>query len=121
MIVRADHFEFNRQRMRDIQELATDQTLTDDQKELVRELGTDRPFFTDAPSFCFFCGEKLTIPAVMWCGLSGDKFGDPMQIWLHPKCAEQLCARIQRDVNESKVGTKRADDELEAWKRDHPI
>lgn len=121
MIVRPEHFEFNRQRSRELKELDTDQTLTEEQKKILRELGSDRPFFTSAPSFCFFCGEKLTVPSVMWSGRSGEKDGDPVEIWLHPKCGEQFCARLGRDVTELKLGKKLADEELAAWKRDHPI
>jgi hypothetical protein len=121
MIVRPEHFAFERDRKREIDELVTDQTLTQDQRDLVSEVGTDRPFFSEVQSFCFYCGEKLTVPAVMWNGNHGKHSGDPLEIWLHPKCAEQLSARMARDVNELRLGKKSADEQLAAWKRDHPV
>ena len=40
---------------------------------------------------CFFCGEPLTFPLVMWAGAE-DK------IFLHPLCAEDLHFRMARDI-----------------------
>ena len=119
MIVRSDHFEYDRDKVREIQKLARDKTLSEDQRDLVSELGTDDAFFTEAQSFCFYCGKKLTVPAVMWHGNDGKHSGDPLEIWLHPKCAEQLSPRIARDTNELKLGKKSADEQLREWKRKH--
>jgi hypothetical protein len=121
MIVRPEHFAFDREKLQHLLQLGIDETLTQDQKELVSELGTDEPFFTEVQSFCFYCCERLTVPAVAWHGSGGKQPGDTIEIWLHPKCAEQLSARIQRDVNELKIGKQKADEQLGAWKRDHPI
>jgi hypothetical protein len=121
MIVRPNHFRFDRQKQRQLDELAVDETLTSDQQELIGELGVDQPFFNDVQSFCFYCSEKLTVPAVAWHGSNGESRGDAVEIWLHPKCAEHLAARIQRDVNELKSGKRSADEQLAAWKRDHPM
>lgn len=121
MLVRPEHFAFDREKLQRLLQLGIDETLTQDQKELVSELGTDEPFVTEVQSFCFYCGEKLTVPAVAWHGSSGKQTGDTIEIWLHPKCAEQLSARIQRDVNELKIGKKQADEQLATWKRDHPV
>ena len=116
MIVRSDHFEYDRDKVRQTQELASDKSLSQDQRDLVSELGTAEPFFADVQSFCFYCGEKLTVPAVMWHGNDGKHSGEPLEIWLHPKCAEQLLPRLERDVNETKVGKKSADEQLRQWK-----
>jgi hypothetical protein len=121
MIVTPEQFGFDRDKQREIEKLATDKTLTEEQRDLVSELGTDRPFFSEVQSYCFYCGEKLTVPAVMWHGNDGKHSGDPLEICLHAKCAENLSARIERDVNELKLGKKAADEQLAAWKRDHPI
>lgn len=116
MIVRSNHFQYDRDNAREIQELASDKTLSQEQRDLVAELGTDQPFFTEVQSYCFYCGERLTVPAVMWHGNDGKRSGEPAEIWLHPKCAEQLSARIQRDINELKLGKKSADEQLQQWK-----
>lgn len=52
------------------------------------------PFFESAPSECFCCGEKLTIPCVMWHGATGQ------DIWLHPPCALNLAMGLVNDVEE---------------------
>jgi len=121
VIIRPEHFAFDREKLQHLLQLGIDETLTPEQKKLVSELGTAEPFFTEVQSFCFYCGEKLTVPAVAWHGASGKQTGDAIEIWLHPKCAEQLSARIQRDVNELKIGKKQADEQLAAWKRDRPL
>src|SRR5437016_3291271 len=121
MIVRPKHFEFDREKQRQLEQLATDETLSQDQRELASELGTNQPFITEVHCFCFYCAEKLTVPAIVWHGCAGKTAGDATEIWLHPKCAEQLSARIQRDVNELKIGKKQADEQLATWKRDHPL
>lgn len=121
MIIRPKHFAFDLEKQRHLEQLAADETLTGDERELVSEHGTVQPFITDLRSFCFYCAEKLTVPAVAWHGCNGEHAGETTEIWLHPKCAEQLSARIQRDVNELNIGKQKADEELAAWKRDHPI
>ena len=121
MIVRPEHFAFDREKQRKLEELARDDTLSQQQRESVSEVGQDQPFFTDVQSYCFYCGEKLTVPAVMWHGNDGKHSGASLEIWLHVKCAEQLSARIDRDVNELRIGKQKADEELAAWKRFHPI
>jgi hypothetical protein len=121
MIVRPKHFAFDREKQRQLDQLATDETLSEDQRALANEAGANEPFFTEVQSFCFYCAEKLTVPAIVWHGAGGNNPGDSAEIWLHPKCADQLSARIQRDVNEFTVGKLNADEQLATWKRDHPI
>ena len=121
MIVRPKHFGFNPEKQRKLDELAIDETLTAQQQELIGDLATDEPFFTDVHSYCFYCGQKLTIPAIAWHGGGGNNPGDTIEVWLHPKCAEQFAARIQRDVNELTLGKQAADEQLAAWKRNHPL
>ncbi len=120
MIVRPEHFEFDRDKSRELTELARDRKLSGEQRDLVNDATNDQPFFSEAASHCFYCGEKLTIPAVMWNGRDGGS-ADAAEIWLHPKCAEQLCARLNRDVNELKVGRELANEKFLAWKREHPF
>ncbi len=119
MIVRSQHFEFDRDGSREVARLATDQTLSEEQRELINEAGADQPFFTQPSSHCFYCGEKLTIPAVMWNGRDS-KGANVAEIWLHPKCAEHFCARVSRDVNELKIGKPAADEQLREWKIRNP-
>jgi hypothetical protein len=121
MIVRPKHFAFDREKQRQFEQLAKDEMLSQEQRELTSEVGADEPFFTEVQSFCFYCAEKLTVPAVVWHGCAGKQPGDITEIWLHPRCAEQLSARIQRDVNELNIGKKKADARLADWKRDHPV
>ena len=118
MIVRPEHFGFDRDKQREIDELATDETLTQEQRDIADERGTDQPFFTEVQSYCFYCSEKLTVPVVMWHGNDGKHSGDPLEIWLHPKCAVELLPRIQRDINELKRGKTFADEQFAVWKRD---
>ena len=121
MIVRPKHFAFDREKQRQLEQLATDETFTQKQREFIDEAATNEPFFADVHSFCFYCAEKLTVPAIVWHGCAGKHSGDTTEIWLHPKCAEQLSARIQRDVSQLNIGKEKADEQLAAWKRDHPI
>lgn len=118
MIVRPEQFAFDREKRRETDRLATDETLSNEQRDLVSGLADDQPFFSEVQSYCFYCGEKLTIPAVMWHGNDGKNSGDPVEIWLHPKCAENLSARITRDTSELKVGKEKADQQLAVWKRE---
>ncbi len=51
--------------------------------------------FRDRP--CYYCGEPLTVPFVMWQG-----FGEA--IGLHPPCVVELTIRLYRDVHEIECG-----------------
>lgn len=99
MIVRSNDFEFDRGKSREIAALARDETLSPEQRGLIHATGKDQPFITDPASHCFYCGQKLTIPAIMWAGRSGDG-KEPSDIWLHPKCAEALASGLGRDAEE---------------------
>jgi hypothetical protein len=121
MIVRPRHFAFNPEKQRQLDSLQVDPALTQEQKDLVNEIGTDQPFFTDVQSFCFYCAEKLTVPAVVWSGSNGREPGGSAEIWLHPKCAEHLCARLSRDADELKIGKHNANERLLSWKQSHPF
>ena len=103
MIVRSKHFEFDLERSRETEHLAADETLSKDQRERVRAAGDDQPFLADAASHCFYCGEKLTIPAIMWNGRSGGG-KDAAEVWLHPKCAAALATGLSRDAEELGFG-----------------
>jgi len=118
MIVRPQHFAFDRGKQHEIDKLGVDQELTEDQRDFVTKLGTDQPFFAEAQSYCFYCAEKLTVPAIMWHGNDGKHSGNTIEIWLHPKCADQLSAGIRRDVNELRIGQKIADEQFAKWKRE---
>lgn len=121
MIVRPADFAFDLEKHRQLKQLATDQTLTEEQREIIDEHATAQPFVTEVKSFCFYCAEKLTVPAVAWRGCDGQHGGNTIEIWLHPNCAEQFFARLQRDVNELNIGKQKADEQFAVWKRDHPI
>lgn len=116
MIVRSDHFEFDRSKARETERLANDPALTANERDVIRDAGEVQPFFTEAASHCFYCGQKVTIPAVMWNGRRSDG-NDAAELWLHPKCAEAFCARLTRDADELKFGKERADEKLEQWSR----
>jgi hypothetical protein len=103
MIIRSNHFEFDREKSREIADLADDETLNTEQRDLIRTAGEVQPFITEPASHCFYCGEKLTIPAIMWNGRSRDG-KDALEIWLHPKCAENLAAGLLRDAEELGFG-----------------
>ena len=77
MIVRPEHFAFDRDKQRQLDELAHRRNAKPGTERVSqRELGTDQPFFTEVHSFCFYCGEKLTVPAVVWHGNDGKHPGD---------------------------------------------
>ena len=121
-IIRPEYFAWDLEKQRQLEQLARDETLSEDVRELIGDFETtSHPFVTEVQSYCFFCAEKLTIPAIIWHGADGNTCGDAVEIWLHPKCAEQLSARLQRDVNELRIGKKSADEQLAVWKRDHPM
>jgi hypothetical protein len=70
--------------------------------------------------FCFLCREALSLPAVYWAGGSPDNppsYG--AEIWLHPKCAKGLAARLARDAKEVENGKVAADEWLRRWKEQH--
>lgn len=114
MIVRPEHFDSTRDN--EATALAKDPAFSSAEKSLLRELGREEPFFTEPPTFCFYCGEKLTIPAIMWHGRHPTIVNETSEIWLHPKCAEAFCARLARDLNEFKLGKETADKKLQEWK-----
>ncbi len=116
MIVRPEHFEFDRSKAREIEQIANEPALSESDRDLIRGAGEVRPFLTETASHCFYCGEKLTIPAIMWNGRTRDG-KDAAEIWLHPKCAEAFCARLARDLNELELGKQTADKKLQEWKR----
>lgn len=96
MIVRQKDFEFDFKRRQEREEAyISDGMPPDEAKELADQETV--PWFTviDPPhEFCFVCGEKLTIPAIVWSG------GDSRRIWMHPQCADRLCVGLMRDVKE---------------------
>ena len=51
---------------------------------------------------CFFCGEFLVDPAVVWSGNDGEG----RQIYLHGECVFDLCPRIMRDGLELRYSGK---------------
>jgi len=103
MIVRSEDFEFDREKSRKLADLGRDETLSREQRGLIRAAGEDQPFITEPASHCFYCGNKLTIPAIMWAGRSGGG-KEASEIWLHPNCAEKLVAGLVRDVDELGFG-----------------
>lgn len=120
MIIRPEDFEHDLEKQRQLEQLAKDETLSEEVRQLVGDTESSHPFVMEVQSFCFFCAEKLTVPAVIWHGASGIERGDAVEVCLHPQCAEQLAARVQRDVTELRQGKQKADEQLAAWKRDHP-
>lgn len=116
MIVRSEHFRFDRDKARETERLAHDQMLSQEQRDLISQGRSEQPFFSEPASHCFYCGEKLTIPAVMWNGRTTNG-SDAAEIWLHPKCAEAFRAHLARDLDELKLGKQVADEKLRDWKR----
>lgn len=49
-------------------------------------------FMGPISEFCFFCGNKLTIPCIMWHGNTGD------EIYMHPSCTELLIQGLTSDI-----------------------
>jgi len=91
---------------------------------------TDRDFegerfymwYAEVPvgSTCFHCGNKLSLPCIMWNGSHPAGNDEFFQIWLHPKCVEDLFMRIFRDAEEILTGDARAaTSKLLRWKTEH--
>jgi hypothetical protein len=103
MIVRPEHFKFRveaqREQGRELGDLGISAELT----ESLIPAETADPFFTSAPDYCFFCGEKLTVPAVMWHGRHPTNRNAQAEVWLHPSCAERLVSGLRQDVEELKA------------------
>jgi hypothetical protein len=104
MLVQPHHFDYRRAS-------DNDHSLTADEKAAMLEAGLDSPWAVcghgyaalhEPPQVCYYCGDKLTIPAVMW-------YGHYERIWMHPVCAEKLSHRLMRDVRELRKGKAYAD------------
>jgi hypothetical protein len=61
---------------------------------LPKDIAAVDPVFLRVPDKCFLCGEKLTLPAVMWNGCDS-------QLWLHAKCVFPLCAPLLYDAKKA--------------------
>jgi hypothetical protein len=71
-------------------------------------------------SNCFHCGEKLSLPCVMWNGSHPVVKNEWFQIWLHPECVEDLFRRLLRDAQEILAGdAQAATTKLLRWKAEH--
>jgi len=46
---------------------------------------------------CFYCGDPLALPYVIWQGADGNESKDFTQIGLHPGCAERIGAALVHD------------------------
>jgi hypothetical protein len=57
------------------------------------------PYPFDIGDNCFVCGEKLTLPAIVWCGCHQDN-STPLNIGIHPNCAPQLFLGLKDDWHE---------------------
>lgn len=91
MLALQKHFEYNLQSKADRERDCREMGMSEEEVASFSQ-GCDEPFFTTAPEHCFFCGEKLTIPAVVWQGRDS-------QIWLHPPCAYDLGASLFIDAD----------------------
>jgi hypothetical protein len=49
--------------------------------------------FTAAGKECFYCGQRLSDPAIFWMGFGAD-------IYLHDSCVFELFIRLGRDCHE---------------------
>ena len=111
MIVRPEHFKFRDETQREQERILGELGMPPELKESLVPPETSDPLFVTAPEYCFFCGEKLTIPAVMWHGRHSTDNNAPAEVWLHPTCAERLVAGLRRDVEKLKGVAHPADDE----------
>lgn len=57
-------------------------------------LGADGGLWSALGRRCFFCGEALADPAVVWQGCADEA------LWLHAECVASLFIRLARDVHE---------------------
>lgn len=97
-----------------------DPAITDDERKKFQDSGLADPYvifgkegMCNPTEFCFFCGEKLTLPMVMW---HGRNHRDDADIWLHPNCVRPFCNRLMRDFNQFVIGKDDADAILQKQK-----
>jgi len=93
--------------------------VTDEERKKIQASGLAEPYvifgkegMCNPTEFCFFCGEKLTLPMVMWHG------SNHSEIWLHPNCVRPFCNRMMRDFNQLAIGKDEANAILKKQKAD---
>jgi hypothetical protein len=79
-----------------------------ERKEICRQEGYDESFAGEPvnffemggehPSVCFLCGEKLTVPCVMWVGPVDIK-STAGELWLHRECAREFGEKLVEEYN----------------------
>ena len=99
MIIKSEHFDFRVQASREQQRVLGEVGLSSDASEEIAA-AAGLPLIGKAPDFCFYCGERLTIPAVMWQGRHPTRRDAPSELWLHPTCAEKFVSGLNRDIDE---------------------
>jgi hypothetical protein len=101
MIFRKEHFEYDWQKRAE----------TAEEIEDCIERGIEVPnanqlldperyapgFVHEMHVYCFVCGDKLTVPLIMWNGFDGHSLEDGKQIWMHPNCAHRLSEHLEKD------------------------
>jgi hypothetical protein len=91
MVVQAEHFEYHF-------------PSNEEERQMLRQLGEDEPWAVvgqgraiyQPQEKCYYCGDKLTLPLVMWSGWT-----EP--IWLHPQCAHELGTHLIGDAVKAKA------------------
>lgn len=88
MIVQPKHFEFDPEKSRELAEFVDDQTLSEEQRDLIGESNIDQRSSLSLPRTVFIADRSSPFPP-LWNG-HGKHSADAVEIWLHPKCAEHL-------------------------------
>jgi hypothetical protein len=119
MLVRPKHLEWNFKKRgklkKEVEQSVQKGELSKNDANYLLSHDRFRPFIDKVDSHCFFCGDKLKIPAVMWHGVNGTKT-DSLEVWFHPGCVEGFAQCLIRDSNEAEFGKEAADAILKVWK-----
>jgi hypothetical protein len=110
MIVRPKHFKFRIEAQHEHERILDEIGMPPEFKEALIPEDSFAPFFVTAPDYCFYCGEKLTIPAVMWNGRHPTDKDALAEVWLHPSCAEHFVTGLRRDIAELRDASHPADE-----------
>lgn len=123
MLIQPKHLEWNFKKRDDLQlslaESVRKGELSEEDAKAILDAADYGPFIETVADRCFFCGEQLHIPAVMWHGHHGTD-ANSQEIWLHPNCVESLAQRLMRDANEAAHGKDAANAVLKIWKTKNP-
>jgi hypothetical protein len=123
MLVQPKHLEWNFKKRDEVKQNLADSVrkgeLSAEDAKAIFDATDFGPFIETVADRCYFCGDNLLMPAVMWHGHQCTGSGS-LEIWMHPKCVEGFMHRLMRDANEADHGKDAANGTLKIWKNKNP-